>query len=79
MVLVYSDDKKLALELLNKASELAKELHKKVIAVTIGHEEYATEYLECGADLVIVAETTQHQFKAEEYTDILENIITISL
>jgi len=75
MVLIYSDDKKLALELLNKASELAKELHKKVIAVTIGHEEYATEYLEYGADLVIVAETSQHQFKAEEYTSILENII----
>jgi len=75
MVLVYSDDKKLVLELLNKASELGKELHKKVIAVIIGHEEYATEYLECGADLVIVAETSQHQFKAEEYTSILENIL----
>jgi len=75
MVLVYSDDKKLTLELLNKASELGKELHKKVIAVTIGHEEYATEYIECGADLVIVAETSQHQFKVEEYTSILENIM----
>ena len=75
MVLVYSDDKKLTLELLNKASELGKELHKKVIAVTIGHEEYATEYIECGADLVIIAETSQHQFKVEEYTSILENIM----
>jgi len=75
MVLVYSDDKKLTLELLNKASELAKELHKKVMAVTIGHEEYATEYLECGVDLVIVVETSQHLFKAEEYTSILEKII----
>jgi electron transfer flavoprotein alpha subunit len=75
MVLVYSDDKKLALELLNKASELAKELHKKVIAVTIAHEEIATEYLEGGADLVIVVETPQHQFKVEEYTSILEKIL----
>jgi electron transfer flavoprotein alpha subunit len=75
MVLVYSDDKKLALELLNKGSELAKELHKKVIAVTIGHEEHATEYLEYGADLVIVVETSQSQFKAEEYTSILQNIM----
>ena len=75
MVLVYSDDKKLALELLNKASELAKELHKKVIAVTIAHEEIATEYLEGGADLVIVVETLQHQFKVEEYTSILEKIL----
>jgi len=75
MVLVYSDEKKLTLELLNKATELAKELHKKVIAVSIGHDEYATEYLEHGADLVIVAETPQHQFKAEEYTSILQSIM----
>ena len=65
MVLVYSDDKKLVLELLNKAQELAKELHKKVIAVTIGHEESAKEFLEHGADVVIVVETSFHQFKAE--------------
>jgi electron transfer flavoprotein alpha subunit len=75
MVLVYSDDKKLILELLNKAQELAKELHKKVIAVTIGHEEFAKEFLEHGADLVIVAETSLHQFKAEEYTNILQGIM----
>jgi electron transfer flavoprotein alpha subunit len=75
MVLVYSDEKKLTLELLNKASELAKELHKKVIAVSIGHDEHATEYLEHGANLVIVAETSQHQFKAEEYTSILQSIM----
>jgi len=75
MVLVYSDEKKLTLELLHKATELAKELHKKVIAVAIGHDEHTTEYLEHGADLVVVAETSQHQFKAEEYTSILEHII----
>jgi len=75
MVLVYSDDKKLALELLNKATELAKELHKKVIAVTIGHEEFAKEFIEHGADLVLVVETSLHQFKAEEYTSILQTII----
>jgi len=75
MVLVYSDEKKLTLELLNIASELAKELHKKVIAVAIGQDEHATEYLERGADLVIVAETSQHQFKAEEYTSIIQSIM----
>jgi len=75
MVLVYSDDKKLILELLNKAQELANELHKKVIAVTIGHEEFAKEFLEHGADLVIVAETSLPQFKAEEYTSILQSIM----
>lgn len=75
MVLVYSDDKKLTLELLNKGGELAKELHKKVIAVTVGHDTHAKEYLMHGADMVVVAESAQHQFKAEEYTDILANII----
>jgi electron transfer flavoprotein alpha subunit len=75
MVLVYSDDKKLTLELLNKAQELAKELHKKVIAVTIGHEEFAKEFLEHGADVVIVVETSLQQFKAEEYTSILQSIM----
>jgi electron transfer flavoprotein alpha subunit len=75
MVLVYSDDKKLTLELLSKAQELAKELHKKVIAVTIAHEEFTKEFLEHGADLVIVAETSLQQFKAEEYTSILQSIM----
>jgi electron transfer flavoprotein alpha subunit len=75
MVLVYSDDKKLTLELLNKATELAKELHKKVIAVLIGHEEFAKEFVEHGADVVIVVETSHHQFKAEEYTSILQSIM----
>lgn len=75
MVLVYSDDKKLSLELLNKAQELGKELHKKVIAVTIGHEEFAKEFLEHGADVVIVVETALQQFKAEEYTSILQSIM----
>jgi electron transfer flavoprotein alpha subunit len=75
MVLVYSDETKLCLELLNKAKELGSELHKKVIAVIIGSDEHATEYLEHGADLVIVAETSEHQFKAEEYTSILQSIL----
>jgi electron transfer flavoprotein alpha subunit len=75
MVLVYSDEKKIALELLSKAKELGTELHKKVIAVVIGSDEHATEYLEHGADLVIVAETSQHQFKAEEYSSILQSIL----
>jgi electron transfer flavoprotein alpha subunit len=75
MVLVYSDEKKLVLELLNKAGQLGKELQKKVLAVIIGSDEYAKEYLEHGADVVIVVETPQQQFKAEEYTSILQGIM----
>ncbi|KYK21267.1 electron transfer flavoprotein subunit alpha [Thermoplasmatales archaeon SM1-50] len=75
MVLVYSDDPKLIAELLNKASDLAKQLQKKVIAVTIGSEQHAKDYIEHGADVVIIAQTTQQQFKAEEYTSILLSIL----
>lgn len=75
MVLVYSDDKKLTLELINKGTELAKELNKPLIAICIGHDAFAKEYIEHGAHHVIAVETDQHTFKAEEYTSILENII----
>ena len=75
MVLVYSDDKRLVLELLHKGSELAKELQKKVVAVAIGTDAYAREFLEHGADSVVVAETRHHQFKVEEYASILQHLI----
>ena len=74
MVLVYSDDKKLVFELLNKASELAKELGKKVNAVITGNDD-PNEYISYGADNVIVVETDLKDFKAEEYTDYLYNVI----
>jgi electron transfer flavoprotein alpha subunit len=75
MVLVYSDEKNLVLELLNKGCELAKELKKSCTAVIIGKEDYSKEYIMYGADKVVVAENTPDQFKAEEYADILNNIV----
>ena len=74
MVLVYSDDKKLVFELLNKAGKLAKELGKKVNAVIIGDDD-AEEYISYGADNVVIVETDLKDFKAEEYTDYLYNVI----
>jgi len=74
MVLVYSDDKRLVFELLNKACELAKELGKKVNAVIIGEDD-AKGCISYGADNVIVVETDLKYFKAEEYTDYLCNVI----
>ena len=78
MVLVYSDNKNLTIELLHKGTELAEETDKKTIAVIIGKpdESLANEYIAYGADTVILAETELEQYKAEEYTDILEKIIT---
>jgi electron transfer flavoprotein alpha subunit len=77
MVLVYSDDKKITFELLNKGSELAKELGEKLTAIVIGKPDdtLSQEYISYGADNVFVAETDIDQFKAEEYSVYLENII----
>ena len=77
MIITYSDDKKLTLELLSKGTEIAKELDEKLTAVIIGKsdEALAKEYIAYGADNVYVAETSLESFKAEEYTSILENIV----
>ena len=75
MVLVYSDNKNLTLEMLNKGVELAKAGNNKLTAVIIGKDNVADEYISHGADQVISAETDLDTFKAEEYTNILEAIV----
>lgn len=77
MILVYSDNKNLAIELLNKATELAKELKTKTIAAIIGDadEIIAKDFIAYGADKVIIVKTELKQNKAEEYSEVLENII----
>jgi electron transfer flavoprotein alpha subunit len=77
MVMVYSDDKKLTFELLNKANELAKEQSTKVTSIIIGKSDdtLAKEHILRGADNVFIAETDMDSFKAEEYTELLENTI----
>jgi electron transfer flavoprotein alpha subunit len=77
MVLVYSDNIKLTIEMLSKANDLAKELNKNVTAVIIGKsdENLAKEYISSGADKVFIAETSIESFKAEEYADILTKIV----
>jgi len=77
MVLVYSDNKNITIEMLSKAVELAKEQKKKTTAVIIGQadEKLAKEYISYGADQVYISETDIKDFKAEEYADILSKII----
>jgi electron transfer flavoprotein alpha subunit len=77
MVLVYSDDKKITIEMLSKAIEIAKENNQKVTAVIIGKPDdtIAKEFISYGADNVFQAETDLKSFKAEEYADILANIV----
>jgi len=77
MVLVYSENKNLTIEMLSKAVEIAKQQTKKVTAVIIAKsdENLAKEYISYGADQVFIAETSLESFKAEEYADILANIV----
>ena len=77
MVLVYSENKNLTIEMLGKAVEIAKKQKKKVTAAIIGKtdENLAKEYISYGADQVFIAETNLESFKAEEYADILANIV----
>ena len=73
MTLVYSEDKILAFELLAKAKDLGDD----AIGVIIGKkdEKLADEYFSQGASKVFIAETELDQFKAEEYVDILAEVV----
>ncbi len=73
MVLIYSNEKDLTLEMLAKGRELADEQGKEVTVVLIGEDE-ADEYIHHGADKVFVAETDMDNFKVEEYTQMIANI-----
>ncbi len=77
MVLVYSDNKNLTIELLSKGSEISKDFGEKLLAVVIGkgYDNLAEEYIAFGADEVFIVETDMEFFKSEEYSDILEKII----
>jgi len=59
MVLVFSDDNKLTIELLSKGAELTKDLGTKLTAIIIGKgdEKLANEFISYGAEEVIIAET----------------------
>jgi electron transfer flavoprotein alpha subunit len=77
MVLVFSEDKTLAMELLAKAAELAKTLGEKVSAVMIGTTDnnIAQEFIAHGADQVFMVDTAIDEVKAEEYAAILATLI----
>ncbi len=74
MVLVYSEDKDITLELLSKGSELTESLDEELSAVLIGEDD-PDQYIRHGADNVFVVKTDQETFKAEEYSDILVELM----
>lgn len=77
VVLVYADNKNLAVELLHKGKELSENLGTQLMAVIIGKsdEKLANEFIMYGADCVFIAETDVEHVKAEEYAEILEQVI----
>lgn len=76
MILVYSNEKNLALQMLAKARELADEQQTEVAVALIGKDTSETEtYIHHGADKVFVVETEMEYFKVEENTQILAKLI----
>ncbi|MBN1540445.1 MAG: electron transfer flavoprotein subunit alpha/FixB family protein [Candidatus Thermoplasmatota archaeon] len=77
MVVVYSDLKRNGFELLSKARELADKRGNKVCAVVIGKDAgtQAQEYIQRGADMVIVTGSSMEHFNAEDVSDILEVVV----
>lgn len=77
MILVYSEDVKLATELLAKATTLATTLGGSVTGATIDATDDTTKTLaEHGASTVFALATGQPHLKAEEAADALKSLIT---
>ena len=76
MVLVYSEKENITYELLNKGRELADKLDKKLIAVVIDeNKDIAKDLIAYGADDIVIIKPPVSSFKAEEYAEILRQII----
>ena len=76
-IVPFPDHKNLCVELLAKAVELSKELKQETTAIILGKadDSLAKEYISYGADKVIIVETDFEAFKAEEFADILKQLI----
>lgn len=76
-VLVFSDNKKITLEMLSKGRELVGKTGGDLYAVIIGESDIELEnmYIHHGADKVFIAETKNKDFSADEYGEILSKII----
>jgi len=77
MVLIYSNIKKLNLELIAKGRELAEGNGEVIVAMIDEKDEgLANEYISHGADKIILVKSGLDSFKAEEYTEIIANLIS---
>jgi len=75
MVLVYSDNKKVMLELLNGAQPIAKDLKTKVTAINTGDAAQAKEYISYGAEKVISIDIKNQTYQVEPYTHYLKQVM----
>ena len=75
MVVVFSDSKNLTIEMLSKARELADAQKKQVTAVIIGADDASKDYVAHGADQVFVVDGGPKHVKAEEYAQVLEQVM----
>lgn len=74
----HGNIQKVAFELIGKASELARELEEKVIAVLPGYQvkEKAQELIAAGADKVLIADDEALKYyDTEAYTKVMETVI----
>ncbi|MDG6225670.1 MAG: electron transfer flavoprotein subunit alpha/FixB family protein [Candidatus Thermoplasmatota archaeon] len=76
MVFVFSDNEKIAIEMLAKAVEISRELGSKPSAVVLGRDgqEKARKLVAAGASVVYLAGQDMDEIKAEEGSEILHSI-----
>ncbi|MFO7678129.1 MAG: electron transfer flavoprotein subunit alpha/FixB family protein [Thermoplasmatota archaeon] len=75
MVLVYSEDKNMVLELIHCGTTLQNEKKQPISVICFGTDEHAQDYITHGADFVYVIETEIDRYKAEEYSSLLAKIL----
>jgi electron transfer flavoprotein alpha subunit len=77
MVLVFSDNDKMAIEMVSKANALSSELGSKTVVVVLGKDgqNRASALVSAGAPKVIVSGTGMDAIKAEEAAGILGEIV----
>lgn len=75
MALIYSDNTDVVNELISCAHELSKEKKQTISVICFGTEEQAKQYIHYGAEKIYHIESNLKEYKAEEYCEIISEII----
>jgi electron transfer flavoprotein alpha subunit len=76
MVLIYSDNPELTTELIHCGSQLNKNKKQSISVVCFGTQDHAKKYIAHGADIIYLVKSDLKEYKAEEYSSIIKEIIT---